>query len=105
MPGERKYVNITCSWRDEREAWDENAQVEVINDSGSVKEVFSVYLEVWLPQYKRKVKPYTVSSHLCSNGFWLVKIIKEMGRLLEDGEKSTEVLATVRNKPEHSYSP
>lgn len=32
-------------------------------------------------------------------------MIKEMGRLLQDGEKRMDVLATVRNEPEHTYSP
>lgn len=74
-------------------------------DSGYIKEVISVHLEVWIPLYNRQVKPYTVSSHSCSNGFRFVNMIKEMGRLLQDGEKRMDVLATVRNEPEHTYSP
>lgn len=49
------------------------------------------------------MKPYTDSSHSCSDGFRFVKRINEMGRLLQDAEKSMEVLGIIRNEPEHTY--
>lgn len=65
-----------------------------------------MYLEgVWIPLYKRQVRPYTVLSDSCSSGFRFVKMIKERGRLLKDGEKSMEVLVTIRNESEYTYSP
>lgn len=53
----KKTCELICSGRDERDSWDENTQVEVSCDSGYIKELFSVHLEVWIPLYKRQVKP------------------------------------------------